>query len=382
MAHGRPWYPRAGAALVLGTLHMPSSDHKWAYSAIIDMLNDRDRPLPDDAAFICGFTGLSKRKWGIVREFLLNDRDSTGTTRLFLNAQGDITNPRFERERAKRKGDDAAAVENGRIGGTIAAGNKAAEQIKFDLSPKKQGDKREINARSLKDKSEITAAAPNENNDLALPPPVPIRARVREERLEYRESASPTAEPRTARAAVDAVDEFSPSDLEALTRRLGERGGVSVDRNLERETTVVRGWLDLGADLHTTIVPAIDRQFADTTEPSINSLSFYTGRITKDHAKAKRSAGRGALKAPRPIMAPAGEDVRFAAVRVDLLAALGNYAYCTFLNAARFDVEGSDEMRISGKGFQHSRIMDDRRDVVFQDVAKAHGFAHVSVRTR
>jgi len=92
MARHRPWYKRSGSDFVMATLGFPSSDHKWAYSAIIDMLNDRDRPLADDPGFICGFTGLSKQKWAAVRRWLIDGGY------LIVVGDGCLSNPRFERE--------------------------------------------------------------------------------------------------------------------------------------------------------------------------------------------------------------------------------------------------------------------------------------------
>jgi uncharacterized protein YdaU (DUF1376 family) len=309
MAAGRPWYKRSGGDFVMGTLHMPM-EARLAYSLIIDMLNDRDRPLPDDADFICGFTKLSKRKWRDVREFLLNDADANGESRIYLNDRGELTNPRFEREREDRDRDGKAAAEAGSKGGKKAAELRAQRSaqgtLPIDEIEKKSGksrDKREINGRFREDKLEINGHAHSENNNLAVAPPVAIRAReeAREEKREEEDSTTPTADPeppartRAPAREAEAVDEEGKPDLMDTLAKVAGVAGVHVNPAFPspytRELDILRGWLKAGYDLDRTIIPTIENRAAHTREQEIRSLSFFSAAIAKVHAGHANGTG-------------------------------------------------------------------------------------------
>jgi hypothetical protein len=181
MAHGRPWYKRNGSDLVMATLSFPSSDHKWAYSAIIDMLNDRDRPLADDAGFICGFTGLSKQKWASVRRYLLEHEY------LALIDGGYISNPRFERERLERVAEHERSVEAGRAGGLKSAAQREPKNGRSHKSSNLVATNRQLLCDLPQTLAEPSNGHELKTNDLFEPPPqararVELRGESREER--------------------------------------------------------------------------------------------------------------------------------------------------------------------------------------------------------
>jgi uncharacterized protein YdaU (DUF1376 family) len=336
VAHKRPWYQRNGSAMVMGTLHMPSAEHKWAYSTIIDMLNDREGPLPDDPGFICGLTGLSKRRWTEVRKYLLADRDPQGETRLMIDENGDITNPRFERERAKRRGEAEKAAEWGREGGKASAAKRQGE-LGFD--PEKSGKtgekphhKAEKNGCLSPDNIGETEGDDRENNDLGQGPPQATRARepaseAKRPRVEEQESSPANPSNRANGSAVDAFD------LLGLMNRLAGIGGVAIinPSKIAANVDIVKAWLAAGYDVEETIVPAITAQHRDTREKSIGSLNFYSGRIAKLHAETvAASTPRGPEE--KAVLTFEGEDHVMSVIRRDLHKALGNWAYCSSLN--------------------------------------------------
>jgi hypothetical protein len=329
MAHGRPWYKRSGGDFVMAVIGMPDAEHKWAYSAIVDMLNDRDRPIEDDAGFVCGFTGLSKKKWGTVRTYLLDKGY------LVQLPDGRLSNPRFERERAERQEEHDRAVATGKVGGRKSAALRAAGQGDLDLDEAQSDDNRaeESPINTPKNGSRVADKLPKNDTDesnskhLAEGPRQPSRARE-EARGERRERESTTANP--SNRAGHAGDAF---DLLGLMNRFAQLGGVAIinPTAIAREVDFVKAWLSAGYDVEETIVPAITQLFADTNQDSIGSLNFYSARIAKLHSKRLRDAPAG-RKEETPILLVDGEEPLMGVIRRDLLKALGNWAYCGTLN--------------------------------------------------
>src|SRR6185369_5154112 len=111
MVAGRPYYHAYPADFFMATQGW-DLETKGAYRLIIDLLNDRDRPVPDDPKFIAGVIGCSIQKWRKIRETLLV------SGKLMHTEDGlHLTNPRFEREHAARSESRTAAQMNGHLGG-------------------------------------------------------------------------------------------------------------------------------------------------------------------------------------------------------------------------------------------------------------------------
>lgn len=320
MAHNRPWYKRSGADFVMGAMGLPDADHKWAYSAIVDMLNDRDHPLPDDPGFICGFTGLTRKKWSIVRKRLLDDR------KLVLVGDGYISNPRFEREHADRMEQHQAAVEAGRRGGLKAAANRAAEQAhaqeRLDLQdgapasrarakPDYQADFGGNNGADKRPESppDTRGTQPQKRQKTAkqdAPPPIPSRARE-----EARGQESPSNERTASRAGAREADP-PPTDrasarpgLRELTMECCQAGGLATRASmkpalLEQCTDIVHNWQAAGVDIRRTALPAIRAQLQNMTEAA-NSLAAFTAAVDTAHTRAtQQPRDTRKRKAPRP----------------------------------------------------------------------------------
>lgn len=334
MAHARPWYKRNGAALVMAAMHMPSSDHKWAYSCIIDMLNDRDARLPDDAGFICGFTGLSKRMWKAVREFLLNDLDSNGEPRL-IEIDGYLTNPRFERELAERRGMVEQAREYGRQGGKKSAAirnSQGPNQGEIDFSDAKSTRKDEISASFRQDNLEINEQKSQNSAPQFQPPPQPIRARE-----ESRDKSIEPTEQTAARArapARDSADQPKSQAPDDLLARISEATGFfpSSPEAIAQAHGYLSRWIALGVDFDAMAIPLMAKMIANSREAITSSLARFDRAILAQNAKdkAKDRSRPKPKQAPIPVYQFDDEDARIIPFRQAILRIIGPHAYARF----------------------------------------------------
>lgn len=282
MASGRPWYKRSGGDFVMATLGMPDADHKWAYSAIIDMLNDRDRPLADEAAFIVGFTGLTKQKWGRVRAYLIDHGY------LALTSDGRLTNPRFEREQAERDAAHDQAVAAGRAGGKKSAAMRAAGQGDLDLGQTDQGENLEesshVSSNLVASLSEETAdigkQKPRKSANGGQPPPQATRAR---KRLEAREESHVQPPSPIGAARID------PHGLSDQLCRIAGVRNVEPARIIANDQ-IVREWLALGVG-----VVEMEQAILNGREQSprpVHSLKYFDPPIRRDHARKEHPHAR------------------------------------------------------------------------------------------
>jgi uncharacterized protein YdaU (DUF1376 family) len=294
MAHGRPWYKRGGGDFVMGVLHFPDNDHRWTYSAIVDVLNDRDRPLADDPAFICGFARITKQKWKKVRSYLLDHGY------LLLTDDGRITNPRFEREAAERAEQHERSVEGGREGGRRSAARRAG-QTELPLDDEnlqetyQQTSKKPTNL--VGSFSEVSDPGSPENSDLVEPPPQPIRARVRGERLESYSHPTPNPEPHASNGAGSGRDlnsnESDDPELDALVGAVCEAAGfVPYPDQLPLAARTVAAWRDKGIDFEKTALPTI-REIIARYPDRTRTLGRFTKEIVHQHTR------RGGAKGPK-----------------------------------------------------------------------------------
>lgn len=114
----RPWYPRYPQDFLMGTMGM-SLELRGAYSILLDMMYDRQGPIPDEARYIAGMLNISVRKWTSIRADLIE------TGKIFVDENGFISNSRavFEIENALKISRKRA--ENGAKGGNKSAEKKA-----------------------------------------------------------------------------------------------------------------------------------------------------------------------------------------------------------------------------------------------------------------
>lgn len=399
MVHNRKWYKREGSALIMASLGFPDAETKWVYSAIIDMLNDRDRPLTDDAGFICGFTGLTRKKWAIARRYLLETMSASGEPFLILTNRGDLTNPRFEREHAERQRGHEEAVEYGREGGRKSAAMRAAGQGDLDLPPgddeppvhaRAHGEPAKVARKSPRKSPESTpeshtngaekppAASPN-NNDLAEPPPQATRAR---KSLELREEDSSHPDSENEHRA---ENRLADADLKQLFDAVCDAAGYNPvsPAQIDRTFRIVEEWKKAGFDFDKVVIPAIRASIAESPDPT-RTIGRFTARIRHEHARADANGRNGTnyRPPPSPVLEVGGEPKIMVEIRKALLQRLGPRAYAMLANDVRFEAvtdagRGRKPLRVIDNRNPASRLMDGDRVTLMRNIAQAHGFTEV-----
>ncbi len=333
MARARPWYKRRGGTFVTATMHVPPIP-RLCYSLIIDMLNDRDAPLPDNAAFIAGFCGISKQAWTSARKWLLDDG------KLILVGDGYISNPVFEEERAERMTERERAVEFGRQGGQKSAAIRTAQQPEFDLPPQEVGEKLEETSEKHGNFSQSFTRPENEKPQKTAPeiqpPPQPIRARE-ESRVQSIEPTDQAA----ARAHTPARDsenldesqlKTAPDILKAISTITGFY--PSSPEAVAKAHGYVERWQSLGVDFAGMALPLMSKMIANSNEAVTSSLARFDRAIiaqnAKDKAKARPPAKPKARPAPPAIFEFDDEPPAAVAFRKSLLRMIGPHAYARY----------------------------------------------------
>ena len=371
MAHGRPWYQRNGGEFILGTVHM-DLETRGAYSLILDLLNDRDRPIPDEPRFIAGVLNCSVRKWTAIRETLLADG------KLILNDKGELTNPRFERENADRHSARERSVEAGRAGGKKSAAMRAAGQEEFDLdsdvSASKTPRKRAENELKVKDKSDEPAPAQKEINDLAQAPPQASRARKSPEieiEEENHERTNERVTPPRART----------SAREAAFTAVCTAAGFTPSTDKQRDSA--RAWLATwtgdGIDLEQTILPAIRAEMAksDPEDPT-SSLKRFDRAIRHAHARLEAQPKPTSNGAVVRSLDRDDSDPRLEAIRSDLRTAIGPKRYDAWLKPIRLSVDGTT-LTVECPSAFHANHVRSEFDHRIRDTAKPHNLSTVRI---
>ena len=341
MAHKQPWYKRSGGDFIQGTVHMPPIE-RLCYSLIIDMLNDRGGPIPDDARFIAGFCGISVRKWNAVRDFLINDLDANNQPRILVLAGGYISNPRFERERIRAAEDHQQAVENGRRGGRMSA---ALRQGELQLSDRKTRDKRAENAPKIEDNFSLANDKRQKSAIQSQPPPQPTRAREDAEMPRINQSNESSNRRAGATPGGKRKDHDVKIDDQSLDLQFGavcEAAGHSPpDDSIDRSRDFVRKWRDAGISFDHVVLPTIRRIMASTDDPVTSSLKRFDrdvmGAAAQASAKA-RMPKSAEMPPPRPVLFVEGESPKAGKFREALLDQIGAVRFAALVHGITFDV--------------------------------------------
>jgi uncharacterized protein YdaU (DUF1376 family) len=112
----RPFYKRYPSDFIAGTIGM-TLEEKGAYSLVLDLIYDRQGPIPDDAKHIAGILGCSVRKWGALRDELIKRGK-------LIELEGTLDNKRAASEIADARQRSEKFAENGRKGGYNSAENR------------------------------------------------------------------------------------------------------------------------------------------------------------------------------------------------------------------------------------------------------------------
>lgn len=387
MAHGKPWYKRSGGDMLLACMGMPDAEHKWAYSCLIDMLNDRDQPLPDDSAFICGFTGLTKRKWAAVRQYLTTT--PAGAPRIIITEDGYLSNPRFHREWKEREIDRERSIKAGREGGKKSAAIRAENQQRPEKVPQELPESSEKHAPRTEDKLGDNLQKRQNSAEKVQPPPQASRAReeargesIREESTTQRPSLERREGVNDDRPIEDIYDlTIACCDAAGMTARIASRPAL-----LTQSIDIVKGWVAAGIDIRETAIPVIENKLMGMDDAA-HSLAKFAAAIDTHHAKAKRHKARIGVDLPKPATAVYEFDDEPQALvpfRQSLAQAIGQRAYAEWCKSVRFEVadrlkQGDGEIlnlihRANGKPLHSpSFVLERHRDAIKQTAAEVLG---------
>ncbi len=369
----------------MSTMDFPSSDHKWVFSVIIDMLNDQDRPLRDCPKFIRGITGVSIQKWTAVRRYLIDHGH------LIELDGGYISNRRFERERTERENSHKASVEHGKVGGLKSAASNQKPPCPNVEGQEKVGDNPELISKFSKKKNRPTATKWQKLGDCDRPPPqapgARQEARIESNLTQPNESIGNWLDRETEGRAGrdDDCSKLEEADLRVLYESVAAASGhnpVAPDQ-IQRATRFVRKWRDAGMDFDKVVFPTIRAMISESSEPT-RTLGRFDARIFHEHARMAATPKDRAYQPPaEPLLAPEGEAEIFRPMRDALLKKMGPAAYSTFLNHVRFeevhDVPGEGR-RVMGVTYVRKGsiiLMDGNRVGLVTRAAKAIGFTEV-----
>lgn len=371
MAHDRRWYKRHPGDFLMGTVGL-DLETIGAYSLILDVLNDRDRPLPDDDKFLAGILRVSVRKWKAIRDTLL------AAGKLIVLEDGCLSNPRFERERAERLTEREKAVQAGREGGLKSAALRASQGDLGLENDAKTPRKPAENAVKTERKVRETNADPAENNDLAQDPPQPSRARQIPELRDNTPTTTEPTSPAHAHAREGPVDDDAPPEpLVDFVSRLGSMAGLNFTQpaNLTRAIDQVKEWEAAGI-ARTTIEETIAFKVSNAPPGDGSySLKRYDAPVRAQHGRNAAAAKTG-TKPAKPPEPPRftfdDEDPRFEPIRRAIAKAVDPRVYALWMNAVRLRAEGRT-VRVNGSTFQAQWVVNHLGGTILP-LIRQHGF--------
>jgi uncharacterized protein YdaU (DUF1376 family) len=361
MPSGRPWYQRNPADFIMAVRGW-DLELVGAYSLIIDHLNDRDRPLPNDDKFMAGLLHCSAKKWRKLRDDLIEQG------KLYITPDDYLSNPRFDREHAHRFRNRSEAVETGRAGGLISAAKRAGQE-ELALNPPERA---RVHARvrrdpeSAEESQKITQKFSKTSGTSLAEPHIktvknqrpdprprssPVRARQSTE-LREEDSTQPIS------ASDSRENHLANADLKTLYDAVCDAAGVCFTQPaaIDRAMTQVEKWRDLGADFNEVVLPAIRVVVISTDEPT-RTLGRFHNQVLHEHAKHRAAVRKGETYDPPaiPHLNPEGEDPQFFALRTELLERIGATAFCPAFNSVTFVDAGQTPtgraLRVQGPGF-------------------------------
>jgi uncharacterized protein YdaU (DUF1376 family) len=393
MAKGLPWYKRDPERWIMGTRDL-TLEERGAYSEIVDYLNLRGRPLPDDIRIIASLINTSPQKWRKIRQRLLD----LGK----IVIEGDyLTNPRFEREKAERELTRAEAQIHGREGGKRSAEKRLREpELDLDQQPlahtrahgtrtvertararvsadQPQNAKIDKTSQKSSKKVESFAQLPDEHltpvsqksaNETQGYPQAPY-ARVRESEDKSIDSSQPDSLT-TPRA--------HQPDLMAMYEAVCEASGfhTASPNAIDLALRTVEAWAKMGVDFEEVVLPTIRSVIASDHEPT-RTLGRFTKAIAHQHArrKAQKSQGKTYSPPPSPILHRDDEEPAMADLRAVLCQVLGPKGFVLAnLNQVRLRAD-DDTLRLDG--WAGRLALEGNYGNTIKAVARRHGYDRV-----
>jgi len=120
------WYKRYGGDFVQGTLEL-TLEQKGAFSLLLDLIYNRQKPISDNERWLAGICGVSLRKWRSIRQALI-DQD-----KIYIS-EGKISNQRADKELENTAKATRKLSESGAKGGRKRAENEAASNKNNELA--------------------------------------------------------------------------------------------------------------------------------------------------------------------------------------------------------------------------------------------------------
>lgn len=115
------WHPREHRRALEGMLIL-TLEERGAYNTCLDLIYDREGPIPDDARWLAGWMGISTRRWSTIRASLIMKGKIFA---LVVNGEPVLMNRRAAIELENQSKISRERVENGAKGGRTHAETKA-----------------------------------------------------------------------------------------------------------------------------------------------------------------------------------------------------------------------------------------------------------------
>lgn len=377
MARHRPWYKRFPADFIHGVRGL-SLEAVGAYSLLIDILNDRDAPLVDDARFIAGLLGVPTQRWNKLRTELLRAGKITID-------KGHLTNPRFERERAERHILSAEAAEHGRHGAQVA--NERRQQ-EMDLEPPARARARtapETSEKSQLNRKEnaITFQLPSEQSDLTphktakndqgTPRP---RARATQRLRDSDRESTPTTE------SVTREGRLANADLKQLFDAVCEASGLHlVDPSaIDRAMRQVEAWRKENLDFDEVVLPAIRSVVAGSSPTDhTRTLGRFRFAIAREQALFL-ARGKNYRPPEPPLLLHPDEPPQMESIRQTLCQVMGSGPFALWFNQLRLVPSDERSDWIIIEGHMSTPLVQSNSFPTVQAVLRRKGFEHVFAR--
>ena len=103
------WYKRYGSDFVQGTLEL-TLEQKGAFSLLLDLIYNMQKPIPDNDRWLAGICGVSLRKWRSIRQALID------LGKIYVS-EGRISNQRADKELENTAKATRKLAESGAKGG-------------------------------------------------------------------------------------------------------------------------------------------------------------------------------------------------------------------------------------------------------------------------
>lgn len=367
----RPWHKRYHSDALTGYRGL-TLEERGAYNTILDLLYDSgEEALPAHERWMTGQLNCSTRKWRAIRATLI------AAGKIDELPDGRITNARYLRERAKTLDLSGKRAEAGSKGGKAKslAQTKGLDSPMFDLNIASSG--RDDNA------DDTAKTAENSDNGLAIAKAKPpVRARdpdaICQNQSNEHESVDDGIGERSVVRGKGMGEGLEPQGRSLFDQVCDAAGYNPISpAHIAAAHDQIRAWRDAGIDFEAVVLPTIREVIANTNDPT-SSLIRFDKRIRHQHAKrAATPEGRPYKPPAAPMIDNPGEEPCMAALRADLLKALGPQTYARYANAVLLEsLDQNDQriLRVTDKRPPSMSLMDADRAPKVRAIAKRHGF--------